>query len=269
MRGLLILLVISFIPLSGNASVKGDVATENEDFENFKISEIDEKISSYLKQHLDNNKIEIDHASVARDGGKRYFSIEKVKELSLENEYSIANLDVNEGNSSFILDVIDNTSENKLIVRGNYSEKISVPVLRQKANRGDILSHKDFDYIDIDKNRILKNTVINAEEMVGKEAMRNIRAGRQISINHIDEPVLIQKDSLITAIFRIKNLEVKTVARALADGSEGELIVLENHDSGKVFQGYVKNSGVVIVKGSSMDGQNIASSTNQNNKNIN
>ena len=90
---------------------------------------------------------------------------------------------------------------------------------------------------------------VTAEELAGKVARRTLLPGKLIARNAVAEPQLVQKGTIVTAIYQDAELVITASVLALQSGALTETIQVRNIDSGKVIVGTVQADGSVRVGG--------------------
>lgn len=89
--------------------------------------------------------------------------------------------------------------------------------------------------------------VVAAQQLVGKVARRTILPGRLIAVNAVTVPDLVQKGSIVSAIYEDGVLVITTSVLALQSGALHAAIQVRNIDSGKVIVASVQADGSVRV----------------------
>lgn len=89
--------------------------------------------------------------------------------------------------------------------------------------------------------------VTSRNDAVGKVARRTLLPGRLISRNAVAEPEIVQKGSIVPAIYRDGELTITTSVLALQSGALDDAIQVRNVDSGKVIVGSVQSDGTVRI----------------------
>jgi flagellar basal body P-ring formation protein FlgA len=82
---------------------------------------------------------------------------------------------------------------------------------------------------------------------VGLEARVAIYAGKPVRPGDLGPPTLVERNQLVTLIFRAGGLAISTEGRALARGSEGDDIRVMNLGSRNTVTGRVGPDGAVYV----------------------
>lgn len=88
----------------------------------------------------------------------------------------------------------------------------------------------------------------NPSEVVGMEARVALYAGRPLRPGDVGPPAIIERNDLVTLIFRQGVLSIAAEGRALGRGSAGEAVRVMNLSSRTTVTGRVKEDGSVEVK---------------------
>ena len=124
---------------------------------------------------------------------------------------------------------------------------MQLPVLDRRIPRGEIIRSSDLTWMEIPVKRLRHNTLLSADKVIGKAAKRLIGAGVAISAHDVENPILVEKGKMVTIAYRTEYMEVKTLAQALEDGTEGSVIRVKNIDSGSELKAYVRADGELVV----------------------
>jgi flagella basal body P-ring formation protein FlgA len=82
---------------------------------------------------------------------------------------------------------------------------------------------------------------------MGQEVLVAIYAGKPVRLSDLGPPTLIHRNQLVPLIYRSGGLAITTEGRALARGSEGEVIRIMNLGSRTTVSGRVGADGAVYV----------------------
>lgn len=110
--------------------------------------------------------------------------------------------------------------------------------------KGDILGRNQLTQAYEDQTLIRGDYVQDLEALVGTRSKRELRPGQPVRLNQI---CVVCKGDQVTLIAENSSMQIKTMARALQDGSFGDMIKLINTRSGKTVQGKVSSVDTVIV----------------------
>lgn len=124
----------------------------------------------------------------------------------------------------------------ELNVKGNTTPMVKVAVLRHTAMPNTVLSQEDLTEISMPKSAVRSNIFYSMNELIGMSAKRTLAANQMISKNDITPPILVKRNELITVVYQNGLVRLSTKARALDNGSQGDMVTLENTTSKKPFQ---------------------------------
>ena len=123
-----------------------------------------------------------------------------------------------------------------------------VPVASRGLDRGSLISADDISMRALEANRLPRGAILNKNDIVGLEALRNIRSGSPIRSQHVRIPPLTRQGQDVTLIVRHPGLELQTSGRALEDGNKGDAIKVMNDASKEVIEAVVIGAGHLIVQ---------------------
>lgn len=187
--------------------------------------------------------------------GSRKFEVElsnrKIKIQVPEKANSkvdVHNLKYNAAKQTFSASIsVSSIKNHKKEIRGKLHHIMAVPVLINPLRRGDIISRDDIDYIDMRTSDITSNTLINKNKLIGQTPRRGIAAMRPITRSDIKPPMLIKKGDLVVMNLNTDGLKLITQGRAIQNGVEGDVIKIENSDSGHIITAIVTGRRTVSV----------------------
>lgn len=133
-------------------------------------------------------------------------------------------------------------------VRGNVAAQVELPILIMPVNRGDIISASD---VQMQVQRITRDLVgyIGKEqEIIGKEARKNLSVGSKVRKSDIVAPQIVDRGQTVDLVARSSGLVVNMQGKALANGAAGERLLVKNMSSGKRIEGLVLNDGSVLIR---------------------
>jgi flagella basal body P-ring formation protein FlgA len=117
------------------------------------------------------------------------------------------------------------------VVRIPLGVQVSLPptmvVAAQSLPRGAILKASD---VRLQFGKPAEGTVrvyCTIDEVVGKEATRALVEGQILDEQSIRRPILVQRSDIVTVYARTAGLRVRTTARAMESGGEGDLVRVE------------------------------------------
>ncbi|WP_026986522.1 flagellar basal body P-ring formation chaperone FlgA [Fodinicurvata fenggangensis] len=137
----------------------------------------------------------------------------------------------------------------RLELRGRAYELVEVPVVNKRVSRNDIIAESDIVWESRRIDRLHRDTVTDAQRMIGKSPRRTLRAGSSLRGNDLAEPILVAKNSGVTIRYRNANMHLTVSGRALEEGTDGAVIRVMNTKSNQVIEAVVEDTGLVSVGG--------------------
>lgn len=234
----------------------------------FELSDLKESLEDNLSTKLDRSHLKVKNIIVKRTDSKKTFNLSDIRNINLPSKFSISKISVNDNKNKFEANISPEKGDYEIEAYGNFTALQRLPVLSSSIKKGDIITQNDIELKFIDNSTIKATTILDITKIIGKTASRNLKRGSLIQFNNIKDPILIKRNKAVNAIYKVKNIEVKTVAIALQDGKEGDIIKLRNHESGKIFQAIVDKEGNVNTNIQGHN-DNFAASNEYRNRNIN
>ena len=133
-------------------------------------------------------------------------------------------------------------------VRGSVAARVELPMLVMPVNRGDIISASDVQMQEQRITRDLVGYIAKAQEIIGKEARKNLSAGSKVRKSDIIAPQIVDRGQTVDLIARSSGLVVNMQGKALANGAAGERLLVKNMSSGKRIEGLVLTDGSVLIQ---------------------
>ena len=110
--------------------------------------------------------------------------------------------------------------------------------------KGDILSESMLTLAYQDQTLIRGDYLTDPSALIGVRSKRELKPGQPIRLTQV---CVVCKGDQVTLSAENSSMQIKTMARALQDGSFGEIIKLVNIRSGKTVEGKVSAVGAVSV----------------------
>jgi flagella basal body P-ring formation protein FlgA len=132
-------------------------------------------------------------------------------------------------------------------VSGEALQMVEVPVPNRRIRRGETISDADLVWKRVAADRLKRNHVVAAENLVGQSARRGLQPDRPVRDTDVRAPVLVGKNSLVTLELTTERMRLTAQGRALQDGAAGEVIRVVNTKSNTTVTGVVVADGTVSV----------------------
>ncbi|MNZ12194.1 Flagella basal body P-ring formation protein FlgA precursor [compost metagenome] len=110
--------------------------------------------------------------------------------------------------------------------------------------KGDILSESMLTLAYQDQTLIRGDYLTDPASLIGVRSKRELKPGQPIRLTQV---CVVCKGDQVTLSAENSSMQIKTMARALQDGSFGDMIRLVNIRSGRAVQGQVSAVGSVVV----------------------
>jgi len=133
-------------------------------------------------------------------------------------------------------------------VTGRVHRVAEVPVLARRMLRGDIIGPADLEWVRFRSGQLPRDTILDAEDLIGRTPVRGMRAGAPVRAAEIRWPVLVPKGSLVTMVLQVRNMTLTAQGKALEDGSRGDVVRISNADSSTIVEAVVIGPGRAEVK---------------------
>ena len=133
-------------------------------------------------------------------------------------------------------------------VSGRVHKMVAVPVPRRPISKGEILRADDIETVSHKAEQTPADIVADRDALVGKAAVRGLRAGHPVFARDVERPVLVAKDSLVTLVLQATHMRLTARGKALDQGSHGDVIRVVNEQSKQVVEGTVMAAGQVAIK---------------------
>lgn len=137
-------------------------------------------------------------------------------------------------------------------VTGRLFKIKEVPVPNRRILSNEMIREGDIKWIKVRKDRLRRDTIVDAGELIGKAAKRGLRSGVPVQVSAVQRQVLVPKGSLVTIILKAPKMTITAQGKALENGSDGDVIQITNTQSKKVIEAEVIGNGRVAVLASSL-----------------
>jgi flagella basal body P-ring formation protein FlgA len=134
-----------------------------------------------------------------------------------------------------------------LRVSGLIEHSAEVPVLRNPMRMGDVISSADIDWADAPSRTLMPDTILDADDLVGKTPVRQIVAGAPIRDNDIKAPLVVGRGEQITILYQFGSMQMTAKGKAMQNGAAGDMIRVVNLSSNRSLTGEVTGDGLVKI----------------------
>lgn len=122
-----------------------------------------------------------------------------------------------------------------VVVQAEVSVSTPVVVAARPIPKGTLLQPEDLALEPLAPDENPEGYFQQIQQLVGKEALRGLPAGRPIPEDAVQAPVLVRRGQIVTVYARAPGVRVRTQARAKQDGSLGDLVGVESLADRKTY----------------------------------
>lgn len=141
----------------------------------------------------------------------------------------------------------DRQGARRIRVTGRMHRIVDVPVLTRRVRPGELIRRTDLTHVALRADRVDRNVVLNAEDILGKSPRRILRPERPVRRLDIREPMLVKRGRLVTMIYRSANMTITAKGKARGSGAKGDSVRVRNVTSGKTVEAEVVGLNQVSV----------------------
>ncbi len=130
---------------------------------------------------------------------------------------------------------------------GTAIEMVEIAALAQPLRRGDILKEEDLVKVRLPRRSVPAGAVLEATDVVGKEARSNLRASAPLSHKDFQRPILVRRGEKVTVTFVMPGMKLTSRAQAMVEGAKGDVIDVMNLHSRRIVPATINSRGQVRV----------------------
>ncbi len=163
---------------------------------------------------------------------------------------SVTGINVDSKRSTFEVTLAAPSAENpiqQLRIKGQMHHVIHVPVLVENIEHGRKIRDSDIETITIRERDFSKDTIVDAQKLVGMTARRMLIAGRPIKEVEVIAPQIIERGQLVMLNLNNGIMNISTQVKALENGAKGDIIRVVNASSNQTLQAIVTGDNRVSV----------------------
>ena len=129
------------------------------------------------------------------------------------------------------------TADNKTIhYKGVAHKMVKIPVLNTAVRRGDNIKQSMITMIDIRENYITDDIALRANELLHMTPRKIVRANEPVKLSQLNKPVMVKRGDLVTMQLKSGPIALTALAKAMENGTKGDMIRLINMDSKRTLE---------------------------------
>ncbi len=209
----------------------------------FDMNDLKPLLLDYVQESVTGDKV-----SVKIYGRQSEMFIPVTRDL---NEIHVNRFEMQQGNKRFMATILipdGDDSFRRLNVSGMANKLQNMPILSRKILPGDIIQATDIIWKETPVNRIQRNMVQAAHNMVGMTVKRPITAGVLVRQNDVMRPIAVKKGSSVSVNLKAGGLQLTMTGRALEHGGIGDVIRIKNTASNRTFEATIISKGKAVVQ---------------------
>ena len=170
---------------------------------------------------------------------------------NLPSHVEVARMTYTPGRDVFTAVVAAPSADNPvktLSLSGVIDKVQNVPVLRSTLKAGDIIGASDIEWLPVTSRQMTYDTVLDADELIGKTPARYVAAGAPIKDRELISPQLVKRGDEVLINFNAGPIQLSAKGKAMQNGAEGDLIRVVNLSSNQSLRAEVTGDKVVKVQ---------------------
>lgn len=181
-------------------------------------------------------------------GGKTDFAFDDAKDVKI----LISDLKADDNNKFTTNAEIfaDGVSVGKTDLLGRFFVMKEIYVPTRDIAKDEVITSDALKTVLVRENRLKEDGLVDVDDIVGKQAVRLLKAEKNISKRDIRNEIVVKKGQVLTIIYRNKGLQITSKMEALEDGAKGDLVKFINTKSAKEVVAKVidKNTAEVLAE---------------------
>ena len=129
-------------------------------------------------------------------------------------------------------------------VRLDIARARPVLVLTRALRRGDVIAPDD---VEVRSGQGASGGHSDPSQVVGKQLVRPLRSGSPLGPRDLKSVPLVARGDLVRIVARVGGVVASTVGKSMETGGVGDLVRVENLQSGRLLTGTLQEGGVVEI----------------------
>ena len=228
---------LNWTPFAQSRSI--DVSRRGRLIEQGELSQV---ILAALEPQLGDGEYEIYLSGRVRD---TYVSLDTIIDPSVES----LDFRADTGRFDAVVRLSDGPGTRPMRLNGMVTEMADLPVLNSRMEAGEVITASDISYRKVRADRVPRNVITEAEDLIGRTPRRVVASGRHVRANDVIVPQDIKRNEMVTMVLNHGGMLLTTTGQALESGARGEVIGVRNMRSKRVVRGVIVGPGEVHMVG--------------------
>jgi flagella basal body P-ring formation protein FlgA len=139
-------------------------------------------------------------------------------------------------------------SDERLRIRGVFTETMRVLILVRPIARGEIVKAEDLSQERMPKRQAGAVRAVEPDDLIGLAARRPLRPGQPLAAADFGRPILVNRGETVTMTYEGPGLVLTARGLALEQGARGVPITVMNQQSKRVVQAVISGPGRVTIQ---------------------
>ncbi len=126
-------------------------------------------------------------------------------------------------------------------------ETIAASVPARRIETGAVITAADLQPVELAARQLRPDSITRARDLIGLQARRTLLPGRLVSSLAVGQPILVERNKQVAAIYHDGALELSMRVMALDSGMKGDAVRVTNPGNGSVIQAVVSGPGEVTI----------------------
>lgn len=129
----------------------------------------------------------------------------------------------------------------------NAKEMVTIPSLKAPIKKGEIITSSMITSLEKAAKQITNSIVVDADDIIGMESTRFIRAGYPLRKKQFRIAPTVKKGHMATVTFKKSGIMLTTEGTVMNDATAGDFVKVMNHNSKRLLRGIVQENGTIAV----------------------
>ena len=139
-------------------------------------------------------------------------------------------------------------AERKFRFAGSAGDSVQAAVLAKPLNKGDVIQASDLSMEQRKRADLTSDMLIDPARLAGLALRRAARSGTLLRETDLSKPDLVERGANVIVTYEQSGIILSMRGKALASGSLGDAVTVQNPQSKKIVEGRVAGQGRVEVR---------------------
>lgn len=130
---------------------------------------------------------------------------------------------------------------------GKAYASVEAIVPARTIERGATIVEDDLKMVRVPRTRVANAAIEDMDTVIGMAAKQRLIMGRPVRRTDLENPKLVKRNGLVTIIYQVPGMVLKSKGKALADASKGQTVSILNLRSKRTLEAQVTGPGLVSV----------------------